>query len=842
MTCKDGRFNTGNPICSNKPQDLHDNAMIIDAFTNSDADFVEDRFGVERKTISGIEKQANDAIDGFEQLIDDKIIAQGGVEIANEWGDSPDKVLSQEFLSSFNERNIPFIEDFGGVADYDPRTGAGTDNTPAFEAAFEVSKHVRLKEGMYMVSGKGVTVPPYGSIIGAGGNAYSAFAPNSDGEIMGSYIIPRNLDAHWYTNAMITKCELSGGVLPNPNAGDSYTLSSEGRLDSYELVDLTNQNASGTTPATPRKMSYAVKLQRGSVLRGVVVRTTRKGGSLNPVRWELDFGEAPDIGVLVENGFYAGIVNCNISWAFKDYAVLSIQHEAGDGFYPQGDRFYMQNSFVEGHTCLGVRGADRLKVSYVSSTEVGVKWFKSHMFKPQGVLVINGKDVNYTSTRVIDGTLMFKVSDSSGVKVGTTLVRGEDKRDYGTGGTNFDNCFFRSISHPKLSLSTSNEYTDPFPYSGKLFEIAGNVVRGIHFSESCYFHGREDVAGWVHSASDIYINGYHEAKFVWEGDASSRFIALSLDELHSRGFTEATRGAGHVQFLNWSQTEASTDRSPLFRTSSKVGRFGGVDGLFNPSHAVAKDYALGNASDNKGAVVVKAPSNDNVEGYKVQVRKSNDTTVVGVDADGRVYLSNGLDNLDTSSYRNGRLHVFNYGGQTLNVVNTANSSNTRIRFENTASNGGIGVDGEGVNVFVNEIGSVYFGVAGIYPSSRRPNYNLGLKSRPFRDLYLQNQPTVTSDANAKFDIEDIDEKYIRVMSRLKFKQFKLKADTSGITHFGIIAQDWIKACVEVGVDPKESGVLIGDDKTGYSIRYTELMVLHNAYLEWRIEQLGGSNE
>lgn len=116
------------------------------------------------------------------------------------------------------------------------------------------------------------------------------------------------------------------------------------------------------------------------------------------------------------------------------------------------------------------------------------------------------------------------------------------------------------------------------------------------------------------------------------------------------------------------------------------------------------------------------------------------------------------------------------------------------------------------------------------------SFDLG-SSRAFRDLRIQNQPTVTSDERVKFGIEDIDEKYIRVMSRLKFKQFKLKAGTSGRTHFGIIAQEWIAACEDEGVDPKESGVLVGNETEGYAIRYAELQILHNAYVLWRLDNM-----
>lgn len=109
MTCKDGRFNTGNKICSNKPQDLHDNSMIVDAYVNSRDKYVEDRFGVERMTIFGIESNVEDRIGGI-------IADAGGVEIVGQWGSSENKVLNQKFITEnssriYNSRGVKNINE-----------------------------------------------------------------------------------------------------------------------------------------------------------------------------------------------------------------------------------------------------------------------------------------------------------------------------------------------------------------------------------------------------------------------------------------------------------------------------------------------------------------------------------------------------------------------------------------------------------------------------------------------------------------------------------------------------------------------------------------------------------
>lgn len=60
-------YNTGNPLGSNSPKDFSDNTEIVDQYVNDVANIsVKDRFGVERKTIHGIEvgvfNRVNDAL------------------------------------------------------------------------------------------------------------------------------------------------------------------------------------------------------------------------------------------------------------------------------------------------------------------------------------------------------------------------------------------------------------------------------------------------------------------------------------------------------------------------------------------------------------------------------------------------------------------------------------------------------------------------------------------------------------------------------------------------------------------------------------------------------------
>lgn len=54
MPTNDERYNTNNPLGSNDPKDLFDNALVFDEYLNSDAETVNDRFGDAKPTLSQI--------------------------------------------------------------------------------------------------------------------------------------------------------------------------------------------------------------------------------------------------------------------------------------------------------------------------------------------------------------------------------------------------------------------------------------------------------------------------------------------------------------------------------------------------------------------------------------------------------------------------------------------------------------------------------------------------------------------------------------------------------------------------------------------------------------------
>ena len=68
------RYNTGNPIESTDVRDMSDNAKNLDLFSNSSELSFDDRFGVERKTIHGMNSEFDGMIVGMNSEFDGMIV------------------------------------------------------------------------------------------------------------------------------------------------------------------------------------------------------------------------------------------------------------------------------------------------------------------------------------------------------------------------------------------------------------------------------------------------------------------------------------------------------------------------------------------------------------------------------------------------------------------------------------------------------------------------------------------------------------------------------------------------------------------------------------------------
>lgn len=114
-------------------------------------------------------------------------------------------------------------------------------------------------------------------------------------------------------------------------------------------------------------------------------------------------------------------------------------------------------------------------------------------------------------------------------------------------------------------------------------------------------------------------------------------------------------------------------------------------------------------------------------------------------------------------------------------------------------------------------------------------YDCGSEDFPWKDIYSLNDPTVTSDANMKYDGEDLPEKYVAMFDLLQPKRAKYKAGTSGRFHPCYFAQDVKAAMDAVGIDSAEFGGWVlhraKDGTERQMLRYSELDPIRDAKIK-----------
>lgn len=123
-------------------------------------------------------------------------------------------------------------------------------------------------------------------------------------------------------------------------------------------------------------------------------------------------------------------------------------------------------------------------------------------------------------------------------------------------------------------------------------------------------------------------------------------------------------------------------------------------------------------------------------------------------------------------------------------------------------------------------------------------FDLGLSGARWRDVYLRNSPSVTSDRDQKEEIEQ-ETLGLKFLNKLEPVSYKLKDGQSGRRHHGLIAQDVESALKQLGLTSKEHGGLVVDEEDNYSLRYEELigsLILGVQELNNKIEKLEGNSK
>ncbi|WP_177336432.1 tail fiber domain-containing protein [Pseudomonas sp. NBRC 111136] len=166
--------------------------------------------------------------------------------------------------------------------------------------------------------------------------------------------------------------------------------------------------------------------------------------------------------------------------------------------------------------------------------------------------------------------------------------------NYGFAGTDFINCFIRSLNHQSAHLATSTFLAEPFASPSACLELDGSsVLRGVQFL-NCTFMGRDDICIISDSCSEILFNGcYSESKSI------KTFGAWLANSVGSRMVATANT----VAHFFHSNTKYAVDLSPYFTKDSSLNssRYdNSKNGVFSPATAQDSEWERPNFATSLG--------------------------------------------------------------------------------------------------------------------------------------------------------------------------------------------------------------------------------------------------
>jgi hypothetical protein len=194
----------------------------------------------------------------------------------------------------------------------------------------------------------------------------------------------------------------------------------------------------------------------------------------------------------------------------------------------------------------------------------------------------------------------------------------------------------------------------------------------------------------------------------------------------------------------------------------------------------------------------------------------------------------------------GKAHFSRDGGAAL-VINRAQAGNQVLFNINGTEESHIRIDGNQFTIGTDGTDRFQFASSQFKPVADN-SYDLGSGSQRFDDIYATNGTINTSDENEKTDIEELDEKEMRVakacaklVRKYRWKNSVEEKGDAARIHIGVIAQDVVAAFEEEGLNPWKYGILTKtfvesedgeptEEVHRLGVRYTELTVFVMAAL------------